>query len=805
MGNLPPQLTRLVGRERALGELTSLLWGTRLLTLCGPGGAGKTRLAVALADAVRADFVEGAWWVDLSATLDSALVPQAVVTAVLPGEPASDAPSAAIARRFADSSLLVLDNCEQVIEGCAQLVMNLLARSPSVRVIATSRQPLGVPGEQVWRVPGLAVAGGSSPPGAVHDDAVELFLERAREAASAFDPAAPGVLDAVQRICTHLDGLPLAVELAAARVPLLGVHQIADRLEQDSGFLRHASRSAPRRHRTLDEALDWSHRLLAPAECVLFRRLAAFRGTFSLAAAEGVCSDDALASLDVLNVLGGLVDQSLVQVVDDRAEPRYRLLETIYRYAAEKLEHSGDAAAVHERHATFFAALAQDAGGGGAGVELIRWLERLELEHDNLRGAMGWLLTGAPEQAAVLASALWPFCYQRGYYREARNWFEAVLLSADTITPPVRAEALLGAGEVAFLQCDYALAIGHLERALALVDKHEDEARRALVLQRLGAIAREEGHYPQARDWHEQSLMIWERLEDAIGIASSQNYLGFVAWLRGDSASADSHCAVALSAFRRVGRVQETAATLVNLGAAAIYAGDLGRAREHLEEALGISRRIGFQEGIAWSLHELAIAMRLGRGSVTDQAQMLRDALIIHHQLGDRWRTASVLEEVSGAMLSRRAPRTAAALLGYVDRLRGVLGAPIPPAERPDRDAALTRTQSRVGRAAFDAAWAQGQAWELDGAVETALNALDELTGAASESTSRAAPILTSRELAVLELLSQGDTNREIAATLYISPSTAGVHVSNILRKLGAKRRVDAAGLAHELGLLPVG
>jgi predicted ATPase/DNA-binding CsgD family transcriptional regulator len=761
-------------------------------------------LAIALAEAVRADFVDGAWWVDLAATFDPEHVAQTVVSSVLPGEPAGESPSAAIARRFADSSLLVLDNCEQVVDSCARLVTELLARAPSVRIITTSRQPLAVPGEQVWRVSGLPVGAGPAVLGQ-HDDAVELFLERVREVSTGFDPDAPGVRETVRRICAKLDGLPLALELAAARVPLLGVGQIAERLEQDSGFLRHGNRRAPERHRTLDQAVDWSHRLLTEPERGLFRRLASFRGTFSLTAAEAVCGGDPLRA-DVLDLLGGLVDQSLVHVIGDRAEPRYRLLETIRRYAADKLEESGEAPAVRGRHADFFLDLAvAEAEMDRAGVELIRGLERLELEHDNFRVAMAWLLEVAPEKATRLASGLWPFCYQRGYYREARAWFDAVLLAADEIAPPVRVQALLGAGEVAFLQCDYGLAVARLDQALALIDELGDERRRAIVLQRLGSIAREQAHYQQARDFHEQSLVIWERLGDRNGIAMAQNYLGFVAWLRGDSASASSLCGLALAEFRRTGRLQEAVGTLVNLGAAALYAGDVGHAREHLEEALTLSRRLGFQEGIAWSRHELAIVARLGRGSVADQAHMLRDALLVHDQLGDRWRLASVLEEVAGGLLSRRAPRTAAALFAFVGRLRGRLGAPVPPPEAPDRDAAVARVERKLGRAAFSIAWAEGEMWELEQAVETALSAIDELTGPAEAGAVRAAPILTARELAVLELVTHGDTNREIAAALYISPSTAGVHVSNILRKLGAKRRVDAAGLAHELGLLPVG
>ena len=258
MGNLPPQLTELIGRDDELKEVSALVWRGRLLTLSGPGGAGKTRLAIALAEAIRADFVEGAWWVDLSHTLDPQSVAQAIAAAVLPAEPSNGSPSATIARRFPDSSLLVLDNCEQVVEGCATVVSELLASTQSLRVIATSREPVGIPGEQVWRVPGLGVTQPPSPPGGPVDDAaaVQLFIARAREASSSFDPDAPDVRDTVARICRWLGGMPLSIELAAARVPVLSVGEIAERLERGTGFLRH--QAGPLRIATARCATPWN-------------------------------------------------------------------------------------------------------------------------------------------------------------------------------------------------------------------------------------------------------------------------------------------------------------------------------------------------------------------------------------------------------------------------------------------------------------------------------------------------------------------------------------------------------------------
>ena len=792
VGNLPVRLTRVVGREEALAELSSVLWRTHLLSLCGPGGNGKTRLALALAEAVREDFVGGAWWADLSSVFDPSLVGQAVAGALCPAAQASD-PGTAIAQLFTESSLLVLDNCEQVAEASAAFVVRLLERAPSLRVVVTSRQPLHIPGEQVWRVPGLAAG------------AAELFIERARDASSGFDPDGGGVAAAVERICRSLDGMPLAIELAAARAPVLSVEQIADRLERGLAVLGRGSRTAPSRHQTLQATLDWSHQLLRDQERQLFRRLAAFRGTFSLEAAEEVCAIGSVGSGDVLDLLGALVDQSLVGVERDGGQPRYRLLSPVRGYAIERLDECEEADVIRDRHAAFFTALAaapQEAGG-----DQLRWLERLEAEHHNLTRALVWQLAHAPAQAARLAGSLWPYWYQRGYYAEAREWFEQTLAASAELTAAERAAALLRLGEVAFLQCDYAVATGHLEAALELIDASRDPRSAASALQRLGSIAREQARYDSARELHERSRAIWASLGDPAGVAAAQNYLGFVAWLSGDASSGLALCSEALVAFRAGGDLSSAASTLLNLGASALYAGELELAGGHLDQALALARRLGFQEGIAWALHELAIVGRHQRRAFRDAAPLLREALIVHRRLGDRWRVASVLEEIAVSVLARTDPAAAVGVLGAAETLRAQLGAPIPPAEAPDRDEALVRLRRKLSPATFSAHWARGVTGDLDLLIPEVVAGLDAVPGSTGATTGRRelAPTLTSRELAVLELLSEGRTNPEIAAALFISTSTAGVHVSNILRKLGARRRVDAAGLAHQLGLLPVG
>jgi predicted ATPase/DNA-binding CsgD family transcriptional regulator len=809
LGNLPAQWTELVGREGALSELSALVWRSRLLTLCGPGGAGKTRLAVALAQAVQADFVDGAWWVDLSATVDSGSVAQVIAAAVAPDALASESVSGAIARRFADSALLVLDSCERVVGGCAEVVLELLGRAQSLKVIMTSREPLGVPGEQVWRVPGLSVGecGSAARERDSVDAAVELFLERARESASSFDPACAGVREAATRICRWLDGMPLSIELAAAQVSVLGVAEIAERLESGTGFLRHAGRAVPERHRTIRDNLNWSHRTLQPEEQRLFRRLGAFRGSFSLGASEAVGADRELPADDVLGLPCALVARSLVQVVEELGSPRYRLLAPVRQYAAGKLEDSGEASATRRRHALYFQQLVRDAQPGLTGADQhVPVSGELELEHENLIEALHWLLANSAADGARLASSLWPTWWRCGYYREARDAFEGALGSGRVLPTAVRAAALRGAGEAALLQCEYEVAAEHLRSALELSLELGDCPGAATALQRLGSIAREQGRFDQARFLHSQSLAIWAELGDRRGIAASQNHLGFVALLAGDPQAAESLCLAALAEFRQAASPHELVGTLVNLGASALYRDRLELAGDRLEEALLIARSLGLREGIAWSLHELAVLARRRRQPLRERAPMLREALFSYSRLGDRRRTASVLEEIAGSLLLRQDPQLAVVLLACVEQVRAQLQTPIPPVEVPDHAATRSRLDAKLSRVSFDSAWSAGRELQLEQAVDRALRAIEQRERGVSEAPGqRTAPILTPREVTVLELVSEGQTNRAIAEALYISTSTAGVHVFNILNKLGAGRRVEAAGLAHTLGLLPVG
>lgn len=795
VGSLPVALSSLVGRQTELNALATLVPRARLLTIVGTGGCGKTRLALAVAERCQPEFTGGVRWVGLETLVDSRLLPAMVGTAVgVPESPGEDAVAAVCRHLARQKMLVVLDNCEHVVVRCAELAERLLRCCPSLTILATSRELIGASGERVFRLGGLDVPG----PRAAEESsgALALFAERAEAMSPGFRLNTADFREAAQ-LCRLLDGLPLALELAAARVGSLGLAEIVARLSEGQQVLRHPGRTAPARHQTLDATLDWSHRLLSQQEQALFRRLSVFQGSFSLLAAEPVASGTEVERKNVVELLAALVDKSLVHVAGRGLEHRYRLLNTVQQYARVRLEESGELAAVQRAHSEFYLGLAEQARAGLDGADQSRWLQRLAMEHDNLSAALARQLSVDPEAGGRLAAMLWPYWYRRGSYQEARCWLEQAILVSEQMSGGVRADVLTGAGVLAFLQCDYPAATERLRRAQALYERQGHLAGTAATLQRLGSIAREQGQYAQARRLHQQSLAAWSKLGDAAGVAASEDYLGFVAWLEGDAHEAELRCGRALAYFEVTGRRQEAAAALVNLGVAAHYAGEDERASARLRRALELAREIGYLEGVAWALHELGV---IADSSDPEAATMLVESLTMHVQLGDRWRAASVLETIAGRCASS-APADAARLLAASHRLRQALTAPVPPAERPAHDAALASSQAALGAAGFAQRWDEGLTLSLDAAVELAQRVAGQLRPGGSATEAGARYGLTEREVAVLRLVGEGLTNRQIGQRLFISTGTAAVHVSNILHKLQVTGRVQAATIARELGL----
>jgi predicted ATPase len=601
---LPIRLTPMVGRESELSEIVAALARSRLLTLTGPGGTGKTRLALATARAASASFASGTCWVELAPIEDAGIVAQAVASRLgVPDTPGQEAIEA-VAEHVADHPVLVvLDNCEHLADAAASLAEHLLAACPALVVLATSREALGVEGELNWHVPPLPLPEpGTAPTAALlaGSDAVKLFEQRAQLVRPSFrvtDQNAAAVLS----ICQRLDGLPLAIELAAARLRVLSSAQLADRLDDIFAVLVGGSRSAPRRHQALRATLDWSHDMLDRAERAVFRRLATFSGGFTLDAAERVAAGQDIRSDAMLELLTRLADKSLVRVEHHRSSSRYHLLVTIRDYARDRLAEAGETDQARRAHLGYFTDLAEDAAGriergdaGPGGLELE--LDRLDTELPNLRGALEFAQESGDGEAALrIAGPLDRYAYLRGRYHEVRQWIDAAVTSAPGAPAALRAKALLGGGRLALLQCDYAPAVRRCEAALRLYRELGDAKGIAGALQVLGSVSREQGRYARAMELHEESLAVAEAMDDRWGAASAHSYLAFASWLQRDFARAAEEASLALAASRELGDIEGAAWALISLGTVARYQGEIERAALLLAESRSLSEGIGFR------------------------------------------------------------------------------------------------------------------------------------------------------------------------------------------------------------------
>jgi predicted ATPase/class 3 adenylate cyclase/Tfp pilus assembly protein PilF len=724
--NLPLQLTSFIGREREMQEVKELLKHTRLLTLTGSGGCGKTRLALQVAADLLEDYPDGVWFVDLSTLTDPALVPSTVAATLgiheEPGRPALATLAEALKSR---TLLLILDNCEHVVGACAQLAEALLRTCPNVRIVATSREALGIAGEVAWRVPSLSlpqpheVAQSQSLARVVQYEAVRLFIERAKAAAPDFT-VSPQNIGAIVQICRRLDGIPLAIELAAARVKVLSVEQIAVRLDDRFRLLTGGSRTALPRQQTLRAMMDWSYELLNEHERTLFRRLAAFAGGVTLEAAEAVCADEQIPSHQILDLLTNLVSKSLVIFEERDEEARYRLLETVRQYARDKLLETGEAARVRDRHRDWFVAFVERAESALQGPDQALWLKRLETEHDNIRAALEWS-SNDPEIGLRLAGALWFFWYLRGYVSEGREWLKQFLAKTAHAPTPLRAKALYGASMLARAQDDYAQATALLEESLALYRALRDKRGVASVLGNLGVIAFARGDYARATKLHEESLEHFRELGDRIGMASALSELGNVAMYQGDLARAERLLEESLALSRAAQDDQGIALALRRLGATLLQKGERALAKALLQESLELYRELGAVSGLASVLNSLGM-VALSEGDAQRASALLRESLVKYRDVGDRWHIALCLDRLARVAAAQGEWARAARLLGAEEALREAIGAPLPPSEREGREQVLKLAHKHLGEESFAAAWADGYAMKLDHAIACALS-----------------------------------------------------------------------------------
>ncbi|HVS06511.1 MAG TPA: AAA family ATPase [Candidatus Dormibacteraeota bacterium] len=581
--NLPTQLTAFIGRDGELRQLREL--HARSLTLTGPGGSGKTRLALELASELVAEHADGVWFIELGPVSGPHLVPQAVADTLHLKEQAS--------RRLADTladhlrerkSLLVLDNCEHLVDAVAELTVELLKECKQLNVLATSREPLRVPGEMTWRVPPLG-----------RDEAVRLFADRATAHEAGFRISDDNV-DAVVRICECVDRIPLAIELAAARVPVMPLDEILSRLEKSFGLLTAGSRTTVSRQQTLRATLDWSYELLADPEKLLFRRLSIFAGRFMLDAAEAVCSDDRLTPDAVLDLLGRLVDKSMVTLDSGR----YRCLETIRSYGRQRLEDTGKLDALQAQLGTYLIGLAQAREPG----QLADWLDRVEAAYDDVSATLAWSQTVDPELGMRLAVALHIYWQLRGHASEPRQFAEAIL-ARTSLDFPFRPAALHLAGAFAYLQGDFASARKRIDEAVTEARAAGDSLTVLLALERSGLMAAAAGDLTTSEEALNSALDLARELRDQASEASILHQLGLRASQKPDLPAARTLLEQSLAVRRALGRSDEASMPLTFLAAVALLQSDAVTAQRCIIESLEIGRALRDRRA-AWSLDVLA-------------------------------------------------------------------------------------------------------------------------------------------------------------------------------------------------------
>ena len=770
--NLPAPLTHLIGRKQDVAAVrNALLRGeVRLLTLIGPPGIGKTSLSIEVARDIHAAFNDGAYFVALAPLSDPSLVLATIAQTLgvkeTAGQPLLETLKIAL---HTQRRLLLLDNFEHLLEA-ASLVVELLEACPGLKALVTSRAALHVRGEQLYAVPPLLLPDLTHLPATVvlaRTPAVALLVERAQAVLPHFRLTEQNAA-AVATICVRLDGLPLAIELAATRIRLLSPEALLARLEQRLSVLTDGARDLPPRHRTLRAAIAWSYELLDAGEQRLFRRLGVFVGGCTLEAAPAVCNADGVLPVDVTNGIASLLDKSLLRLhAGAEGELRFVMLETIREYALERLAASGEMHVIRRRHAAYYLALAEEAEPQLRGAEQDRWLARLEMEHNNLRAALAWAFGGGDGEVGLrLAGALGPFWYVRGYFSEGRTWLEAALA-----IPPdsgertrewivARTMTLTAAGLVALEQGHHPQGIALAEEALALSRELSDRYGMAQILEllgfiafssdpsratalmenalalsrelgdrygiaetlhRLGDFAREQGEYARATALLEESLSVCRELGNQHESALVLNGLGDVASYQGDFARAAVLYKEALSLLRELESKSFIPWVLRNLGRVAYARGDFARAVALLEESLARFRELGHMQGLTLTFYLLGAAVD-AQGDAVRAIALLREGLVVQQQLGVKHGVAESLERFALLAARQKLPERTARLLGAAEALRAAIGLPLPPAERPDYERTVAAARAQLDEATFAAAWAEGQAMTVDEAIAEALN-----------------------------------------------------------------------------------
>jgi non-specific serine/threonine protein kinase len=808
IGRRPAYLTGVVGRAEEARAVRALLLreSVRLVTVSGPAGVGKTRLSVLVATDLDRGFDEIAV-VDLAPVREPGRV--LVTVGQVLGVPESrESLVDAVADRFRHRRLLlVLDNFEHVLAGGPALV-DLLVACPGITALVTSRALLRVSGEHVVAVSPLGLPDTAAQVPAIRlgeYDAVRLFVERARAVRPSFAVTDENASTVVE-ICRRLDGLPLAIELAAARVTVLPPRALLDRLSRRLSLLTEGGHDVPERLRTMRAGIAWSYELLSPPDQALFRRLAVFAGGFTLAAAEFVWSQGPPRALATVTAL---VDQSLVQqTTSEGDDPRFAMLETLREFALEQLAAHGEEDAARRAHAAYFGVLAKTAEPGLRGVDQQQWRDRLENDLDNLRAALGWATSDSAcaEDAASglrLAGALWYFWFQRGLPGEGRRWLVQTLAGTPERGSDA-AQALLGAGTLAWRQGDFAAARTHLDQSVTLWHETTDRCGLAEALHVLGHVRFDQREYTAARALFEESLNAYRQAADTPGSLPLVADLGLVAYHQGDYAAAGAVFEESLALFRRHGLKDRVAGVLNLQGDLARLDDDDARATELYEQSLALWRELRGTPGIASALHKRGQVKR-STNDIAGARSDLVESLALQRELGNAQGIAECLTALAGTLVAAgRAERATRILAAGVAQLEAI-GVPLAPADHAALTRDLAATRKRLGVPAWERACAAGRALLAEDAVALAL--LDDpTTGVASSAADprHREPVstrLSQREREVTALVAGGLSNRQIATALKIAEKTVANHVDHIMTKLELRTRTRIAVWAVEHGL----
>ncbi len=800
-----------VGRERELDELRRFARSMRALTLCGSGGIGKTRLALRVLDGLTEDFPDGVWFIELGDLQQPDLVVPRVASVIgveeEPGRPLLDTLADALRPR---RLLLALDNCEHLIDACARMCHRLLASSRGLRVLATSREPLRVAAETVWQVPPLSLP---RPGEAVTAEdlrgyeAIRLFCDRAAASLPGFALGAAN-LPAVAALCRSLDGVPLAIELAAAWVRVLSVEQIVARLDDRFRLLTSGDRTAPPRQRTLRAAIDWSHDLLAGREQVLLRRLSVFAG-WSLEMAEQICSDGDLPAADVLDLLATLADKSLVVAdTESRDQTRYRMLDTIREYAASRLADAGEAAMMRQRLRDYSVREVEHAHRVGMALIRAPWsavvdvFRRFDTEAGNLQQVLGHCLAeGDAETGLRVCTAARPVWIVRGAFAEGAEWFDAFLGLDAAVRPAVRGPALVGRAQLA-LASDPAVAEALASDGLAVCREVGADPWAAIALNLLAEAALHSARPGEAAARADEALATAARAGDRWNEGYALGTMAAAAGQHGDLGEARRLAEAGLAVMRDIDQLWGAARTLLGLADLARLTGDLGGAQQRYAEALAILRQVNARPEIARCLAGLG-RIAIDQGEIALGRQHLTESITLSRSIGSRIGVIRGLEAFAALGVAEQRPDRALLLAAAAAALREAAGLPPASSARTER---LLTAAGGLGPEAIGRLRERGSGLDASAAVDLALEVPAPAEPEAGDGAARspagpggkaAAPGgLTPRELEIVALIAEGHSNRGIAEELVISPATAARHVANILLKLGFSSRAQVAAWA---------